>query len=116
MKDSAALPAQTRLADVLGRLPTPEGKRFISVFADEHIEIELYAPEGSDPQQPHDRDELYIVASGTGEYVAGGSRHQVGPGDLLFAPAGAPHRFENFSRPFVVWVLFVAEPLARSAG
>lgn len=27
-------------------------------------------------------------------------------GDVLFAPAGIEHRFENFSDDFVTWVIF----------
>jgi quercetin dioxygenase-like cupin family protein len=30
----------------------------------------------------------------------------VGPGDLLFAAAHAPHGFEAISDDFTVWVLF----------
>jgi len=27
-------------------------------------------------------------------------------GDVIFAPAGIEHRFENFSDDFVTWVIF----------
>ena len=68
--------------------------------------MEIYAPRGTDPQQPHSRDEIYFVASGSGEYICGESRESFGPTDLLFAAAGAIHRFENFTDDLVVWVLF----------
>lgn len=68
--------------------------------------MEIYAPRGTDPQQPHTRDEVYFVAGGTGEYICGESRQAFGPTDLLFAAAGVVHRFENFTDDLTVWVLF----------
>ncbi|HEX8615974.1 MAG TPA: cupin domain-containing protein, partial [Thermoanaerobaculia bacterium] len=54
----------------------------------------------------HTRDEAYIVVSGSGTYVHGEQRDPFAPGDFLFAPAGLPHRFEDFSDDLVVWVIF----------
>lgn len=90
----------------LGRLPTPEGKRFTTVFEHGTLLVEVYAPRGHDPQQPHTRDEIYVVARGRGEFVAGGERVEFGPTDFLFAAAGVPHRFENFTDDLAVWVMF----------
>lgn len=59
-----------------------------------------------DLQSPHTRDEVYVVVTGQGCFFQGGRRERFGPGDLLFAPAGAEHRFEEFSDDLVVWVLF----------
>ena len=87
-------------------LPTPQGKRFATIFEHGSLLVEIYAPRGNDPQQPHTRDEIYFVASGAGEYVCSGSRTKFAPTDLLFAAAGETHRFENFSDDLVVWVLF----------
>ena len=92
--------------DLLSKLPTPAGKRFIAAFQRGTLEVELYAPRGHDPQQPHRRDEVYVVVSGTGEFVADTERTGFAPGDLLFAAAGVPHRFENFSDDLAVWVMF----------
>ena len=66
----------------------------------------LYAPKGHDPQTPHDWDELYIVASGTGKFRVDGTIRECGFGDILFAAAHAEHRFEDFSSDFAVWVIF----------
>lgn len=95
-----------RVADALNQLPSPEGKRFATIFEHGTLAVEIYAPQGTDPQQPHSRDEVYFVASGTGEYVCGGSRQAFRPTDLLFAAAGVAHRFENFTDDLAVWVLF----------
>jgi mannose-6-phosphate isomerase-like protein (cupin superfamily) len=94
------------LSDALALLPAPDGKRFAGVFAHGTLEVEIYAPRGTDPQQPHTRDEVYIVISGSGEFLNGDVRHPFAPGDFLFVPAGVVHRFERFSDDLVVWVIF----------
>lgn len=103
MNDSCKL---LRVADALTQLPAFGGKRFATIFEHGSLAVEVYAPVGSDPQHPHTRDEVYFVASGSGEYVCGDTRQPFGPTDLLFAAGGAVHRFENFSDDLVVWVLF----------
>ena len=67
--------------------------------------LELYAPRGVDPQQPHDKDELYFVASGSGTFVCDGERFAFAPGDALFVAAGVEHRFEDFTDDFETWVV-----------
>ncbi len=70
------------------------------------LEIGFYKPGGNDPQQPHDRDEVYIVQSGTGTFVCGDARTPFEAGEALFVPAGVVHRFEDFSADFQTWVMF----------
>jgi len=70
------------------------------------MELEYYAPRGRDSQMPHDRDELYIVISGSGWFRNGERRHEFGPGDVMFVPAKVEHRFEQFSDDFATWVIF----------
>jgi mannose-6-phosphate isomerase-like protein (cupin superfamily) len=92
--------------DALERLPTPAGKRFVEMFEHGTLVLELYAPRGSDPQNPHTRDELYVVVAGRGWFFCDGARAAFQTGDALFAPAGAVHRFEDFSDDLAVWVMF----------
>jgi mannose-6-phosphate isomerase-like protein (cupin superfamily) len=93
-------------AAALARLPGPRGERFVSVFRRGTLEVEYYAPRGRDPQQPHTRDEVYVVVSGRGDFVHDGRRTSVAPGDCLFVAAGVEHRFERFSDDFGAWVVF----------
>jgi mannose-6-phosphate isomerase-like protein (cupin superfamily) len=86
--------------------PPPAGSLSVPVFAHGSLLAKLYAPAGTDPQQPHDRDEVYVVARGTGAFFDGAERHPVEPGAFLFVAAGQPHRFEDFSEDFAVWVFF----------
>jgi mannose-6-phosphate isomerase-like protein (cupin superfamily) len=58
----------------------------------------------------------YIVARGGGEFLVSGQRVPCGPNDLLFVPAHAPHRFENFSDDFAAWVLFFGPERKGDAG
>ena len=94
------------LADALRRVPDAQGKRFSVVLEHGTLSVEIYAPRGTDPQTPHTRDELYVVMSGSGQFVNGENRHPFGPGDVLFVPAGVVHRFESFTDDLAVWVIF----------
>ena len=105
-----------RVADALTKLPNPEGKRFATIFEHGSLLVEVYAPRGSDPQKPHTRDEVYFVAAGSGDYMCGDTRQPFGPTDLLFAAAGEPHRFENFTDDLAVWVLFYGPEGGETAG
>ena len=57
-------------------------------------------------QEPHDRDEIYMVASGQGTFVRGEERVAFRANDMLFVPARMQHRFEDFSADFATWVVF----------
>jgi mannose-6-phosphate isomerase-like protein (cupin superfamily) len=93
-------------ANALSRLPGPGGVAYAKLFAHGSLSIEVYAPRGVDKQQPHTRDELYIVIAGHGEFAYGTERQPFATGDLIFVPAHLPHRFDNFSDDFAAWVAF----------
>jgi mannose-6-phosphate isomerase-like protein (cupin superfamily) len=95
----AHLPLTTALASVANALST-------ELFRHGTLQVKLYAPRGQDDQTPHSRDELYVIARGHGQFYDGEKRVPVGTGDLLFAPAGRPHRFEDFTDDFATWVMF----------
>ena len=106
---------RTTVAEAMQLLPGPNGERFAKVLGNGSMEVEVYAPRGSEPQPSHTRDELYVVVSGNGEFVNGPGRHPFGPGDVLFVPAGVEHRFEDFTDDLVVWVVFYG-PEGGEAG
>ena len=106
---------------------TPLQPGHISALLMSHGSMELrwYAPQhlpgGADLQTPHDRDELYLVVSGAGVFVRAEHGHPfdgtpipphaedrvaIQPGDTLFVPAGADHRFEAVSADFGAWMIF----------
>jgi len=94
------------VADGLSKLPGPKGERFAELFKHGTLSVELYAPRGKDPQKPHTRDEVYVVVSGSGDFIAGKERTKFNAGDMLFVAAHEEHRFENFTDDLAVWVFF----------
>jgi mannose-6-phosphate isomerase-like protein (cupin superfamily) len=93
-------------ASALEQLAAAHGKEFVRLLRHGTLEIEIYKPGGVDRQQPHSRDELYVVISGSGYFVKGDARHPFEAGEVLFVPAGMAHRFEEFTGDFATWVIF----------
>src|SRR5215467_3868400 len=86
--------------------PVGTTPRSAAVYEHGSLLLKLFAPHRTDPQQPHTRDEIYVVAQGKGWFVNGDARHPFGPGDVLFVPAGVVHRFEDFGDDVMLWVVF----------
>ena len=92
----------TQAADLLKQ----SGNLFTEVFKHGTLSVEFYKPEQTDKQTPHDRDEVYIIATGTGKFYNDGVITNFKPGDFLFVAAGIEHRFLDFTHDFSTWVLF----------
>jgi len=92
--------------DEARRAPFPPGRRSSLLMQHGTMQLRFYAPRGEDPQTPHDQDELYVVAKGTGFFRCGARRTPFAPGDVLFVAAGETHRFEEFSDNLELWVVF----------
>jgi len=90
--------------------PIPEGARSALLLAHGTMRLRWYAPRGRDEQTPHEQDEVYFVASGSGWFVNGEHRHPFAPGDVLFVPAHRSHRFEDFDDDLGAWVVFYGPP------
>jgi mannose-6-phosphate isomerase-like protein (cupin superfamily) len=94
--------ALAQCTELLGAAPQP----WIGVLERGDMLLELFQPRGKDTQGPHDRDEIYIVASGSGTFVCGEAQIPFVTGDVLYVPAFVAHRFESFSADFHTWVIF----------
>ena len=95
------------LRDAQAKLPEDsEAFRFHYGLRHGTMKIGLYSPRDHDSQGPHGQDELYIVISGTGDFVKNAERRRFAPHDVMFVEAGVAHRFENFSEDFATWVIF----------
>lgn len=81
-------------------------EKFITLFEHGTMQLEYYKPQPTDEQQPHTKDEIYIIATGTAVFYCDGQTKNVTPGDFLFVPAGAQHRFQSFTNDFSTWVIF----------
>jgi mannose-6-phosphate isomerase-like protein (cupin superfamily) len=70
---------------------------------------------GLDDQTPHTEDEVYVVQRGRGRLVADGGSVHVGPGSVVYVPAGESHRFTDIAEDLAILVLF-APPYRSRAG
>ena len=70
------------------QLPWKPG-RSAEAFVDGDLEIRFTPRPTNGPQTPHQRDEVYVVAVGSGFYRVDGKRTAVGAGDMCFAAAHA---------------------------
>src|SRR5580765_7139303 len=93
------------LAEALSSLSETSTTRSVELFRHGTLLVKWYAPRDTDLQQPHTRDEVYVVGRGSGEFVYADRRVRFVVGDFLFAAAGVVHRFENFSSDLGLWVL-----------
>lgn len=108
--------ARIPLQDAIERVALADPERFAKVFEHGSLQVELYAPRGTDPQSPHTRDEVYLIVRGSGVFRIGETETPFGPGDFLFVPAGVAHRFERFTDDFVAWVVFYGPEGGEAAG
>lgn len=93
-------------ASALEQLDRRAPAEFVTLFEHGSASVEIYRPRGVDRQKPHDRDEIYVIISGSGFFMNGAHRRPFVAGEVLFVEAGAEHRFEEFSDDFATWVLF----------
>jgi mannose-6-phosphate isomerase-like protein (cupin superfamily) len=61
---------------------------------------------GVDDQHPHTEDEIYVVSSGRARVIAGDAEAEVGPGSVVYVPAGEPHRFVEVHEDLALLVFF----------
>ena len=61
---------------------------------------------GTDPQQPHAEDEVYLVLRGRAKIRVGSETRAVEPGSVVFVPARVEHRFHDIAEELSVVVMF----------
>lgn len=94
------------LQEAIAQLQKETAQPFTVLLQRGSLQIEFFAPKIKDNQQPHQQDELYLIASGSSRFYRAGEVVDVQAGDFLFVPAGMEHHFENFSDDFATWVVF----------
>jgi mannose-6-phosphate isomerase-like protein (cupin superfamily) len=95
------------LAQAKANLPDgADGFRFFYGLRHGTMKAGIYAPQQIDTQSVHKQDELYIIISGSGDFIKRDERRRFQVNDVLFVEAGAAHRFENFTDDFATWVIF----------
>jgi mannose-6-phosphate isomerase-like protein (cupin superfamily) len=65
---------------------------------------------GTDGQQPHTEDEIYVITAGQATLIAGPDGAQtslpVQPGAVIYVPAREPHHFADITQDLAALVLF----------
>lgn len=100
---------QATLTEALEKLASEKDAQFVTLLQNNSMRVEYYAPLQVDKQTPHQQDELYIIASGSGVFFRNGERFSFKKGDVLFVPAGMEHCFEDFTDDFSTWVIFYGD-------
>lgn len=70
------------------------------------LSVRFYAPRVRDKQEPHSRDEVYVIVSGSATFRCCGRDINVDQGDVLTVPAGQEHLFVDFTFDFAAWIFF----------
>jgi len=96
-----------RLTDLLAEQSSTD-KPYLEFLRSESLSAGLYVLRVGDldRQQPHNEDEIYVVMSGRASFTAGDDVRDVSPGDVLFVPAGVPHRFHDIAQDLQLMVVF----------
>jgi|GEM_PF-326642 quercetin dioxygenase-like cupin family protein len=103
-------------AGVFTRPVAPFGTHWAEQFRVPDLSVGTYSipAGGTDDQDPHTEDEIYVVTAGRGSFEAGGNRVAVGPGSVIFVPANEAHRFADITQDLAALVLFGPAEGSRS--
>ena len=84
------------------------GELYLEFLRRDSMSCGLYVLEAgaTDPQEPHQEDEVYVVLSGRAWLRAGDRDDPVGPGSVLFVARTVPHRFHDITERLSVLVFF----------
>ncbi len=61
---------------------------------------------GQDTQTPHTEDEVHVVTGGRARITTLERSADVGPGSVIFVPAGEEHRFVDVTEDLALLVVF----------
>lgn len=102
--DSGAVFAWT---DLVAQLDA-SGRAYLPFLTRPSLRTGLYTLDvgAEDRQQPHDQDEVYYVVAGRGVMTLDDAEFTVAPGDVIYVPARATHRFHDISEGLQLLVFF----------
>jgi mannose-6-phosphate isomerase-like protein (cupin superfamily) len=61
---------------------------------------------GVDDQTPHTEDEIYVVQAGRATLVTTSGIEDIGPGSVIYVPAGEAHKFTEITEDLAMVVVF----------
>ena len=91
------------------------GVRWVEHLRVSDLSVGTYsiAAGAQDDQEPHTEDEIYVVTAGQATLEAGRQAVPVGPGSVIYVPAGEPHHFTGVTSDLAVLVLFAPAEYSR---
>lgn len=108
-----------QLIDGAGRFTKPVGPfdtHWVEQFRVPDLSVGTYSipAGGTDDQEPHTEDEIYVVTAGRATFESGGKRVSVSTGSVIFVAAGEAHRFAEVAEDLATLVLFAPAEGSRS--
>jgi mannose-6-phosphate isomerase-like protein (cupin superfamily) len=81
---------------------------YLQFLRERNMSVGLYALDAgeTDPQRPHQQDEVYFVVSGRASVTVGLETTHVGRGSVVYVPAGVAHKFHHITEDLRVLVVF----------
>ncbi len=101
--------------------PAGEGVAWVEHLRVADLSVGTYSTPagGTDDQAPHTEDEIYVVMAGRATLAIGsaaaGPTTEVGPGTVIYVPAGEEHRFTDVTEDLAVVVFFAPAEYSRAA-
>jgi mannose-6-phosphate isomerase-like protein (cupin superfamily) len=83
----------------------------VNLFETERMFADIYCLEPGQEQKRHvhaGADKVYFVLEGTGRFHIGGDERELGPDQIILAPAGEEHDVRNESQARLVLLVFMA--------
>jgi mannose-6-phosphate isomerase-like protein (cupin superfamily) len=104
-----------------GTYTPPDGgehTHWITQLVSDDLSVGTYSiPAGGlDDQTPHSEDEIYVVQSGRATLVTNSETAPVGPGSVIFVPAGEAHQFTEILEDLAMVVIFAPPYGSRGAS
>ena len=84
------------------------GKLYYEFLREPSLSLGLYVlpAGGTDPQQPHNEDEVYYVINGRALVTVGEETQAIQPGSTIFVGKHIPHKFHDISEELTLLVFF----------
>ncbi|MEV6312198.1 cupin domain-containing protein [Streptomyces sp. NPDC051840] len=98
--------------------PGAAGADWVEQFRTPDVSVGTYCipAGGRDTQSPHAEDEIYVVTAGSAKIATPGRLDEVGPGAVIFVPAGEEHRFTEVTEDLTLLVVFGPAFGSRESG
>ena len=92
----------------LRQIQAERGKLYYEFLREASLSLGLYVlpAGGTDPQQPHNEDEVYYVVSGRALITVGEETQAIQPGSTVFVGKHVPHKFHDISEALTLLVFF----------